>query len=143
MTLGEKVKDRGMLRSILGGPATLEDAEAAERATIEERVRVARVTAARGNSRWEEIEADFVPRGRKGYWLVSASTDHVYTRARGTVFPTASAAPVANFTALYFTVDADGELTFYERQPWKWSEHIANHAAREARRNAPRTQRRR
>lgn len=96
------------MRTILGSPSTLEDAEAKERATVEEQVRRARLEFARRTSQWTEIEDDFVPRGRKGHWLVSASTDDVYTRVRGTVFPTGSAAPLADVSVLYFTVDADG-----------------------------------
>lgn len=130
------------MRTILGRAGTLEDHEAADKAALAEQIRQARLAVARRTSRWTEIEDDFVPRGRKGYWLVSASTDHVYTRVRGTVFPTGSAAPLADVSALYFTVDANGELAFYEREPWTWSEHIAKQAAKERRRNAPSPRRR-
>jgi hypothetical protein len=129
------------MRTVLGGPSTLEEKEAAERATIEAQLRQARLEVARRTSRWTEIQDDFVPRGRNGYWLVSAASDHVYTRVRGTVFPAWSAAPMADVSGLYFTVDANGELTFYERQPWTWSEHVARQAAKERRRAAPRPRR--
>jgi hypothetical protein len=103
---------------------------AAEERPAENEIRVKRLEVARRTTRWTEIEDDFVPRGRNGYWLVSASTDHVYTRVHGTVFPRGSAAPLADVSELYFTVDTNGELTFYEREPWLWSEHVEKRARR-------------
>jgi hypothetical protein len=114
-------------------------AEVAEkkRRAHEEELRPARLEVARRNSRWTEIEADFVARGRNGYWLVSVSSDHVYTRACGEVFQSGSVAAVSDFAPLFFTVDADGDLTFYEREPWTWTEHLEQQAKREQLRNAP------
>jgi hypothetical protein len=128
------------LRSLMRGPTTLQDAEDAERAVVEEQVRQARLEQARRSSRWTEIEADLVPRGRKGYWLVSASSDRVYTRVRGAVFQPGLATAIADFAPLYFTVDADGNLTFYERQPWTWTEQLEKQTERERRRNSRRPQ---
>ena len=50
-----------------------------------EKVRPERLKAARGNSRWTEIENDLVPR-LGGRWLVSASSDRDLQPVRGTVF---------------------------------------------------------
>ena len=116
------------------------DAVAAKRRrAYAEKIRPERLKIARRNPRWTEIEDDFVPRGR-GY-LVSAATDHVYTPMCGVVFQPDSVNVIAEFAPLYFTVDADDELTFYERQPWTWTEHLEKQAAKELRKAAPKPRR--
>lgn len=79
---------------------------------FDEELREARLAMTRRCSAWTEIEDDLVPRGYRGWSLVSASTDAVYERVRGVVFRSSSASVVADVTPLYFTVDDDGELTF-------------------------------
>ena len=110
-----------------------------KRRAYEEKVQPARLKIARSNSRWTEIEDDLVPRAR-GY-LVSAATDHVYTPTRGVVFQPHSVNVMANLAPLYFTVDADDELTFYERQPWTWTAFLEKRAARELAKDTPKPRR--
>jgi Zn-finger nucleic acid-binding protein len=99
-------------------------------------VRPARLRIARGNQRWTEIENDLVPRNR-GRWLVSASTDAIYTPVRGVVFQPDSVNVIAELAPLYYYVDADDELHFFERLPGTWTEHLERLAARELRKAAP------
>ena len=110
-----------------------------KRRAYDAEVRPARLKFARRNSRWTEVENDFVPRGRGD--LVSAATDHVYTPMRGVVFQPDSVNVIAELAPLYFTVDANDELRFYERQPWTWTAFLEKRAARELTRAAPRPRR--
>ena len=97
-----------------------------ERDDVDE-LREARIAAARHNPRWTEIPDDLVPRGR---CLVSAATDEVLPH-RGVVFERGSARLVADMAPLVFTVTADGELRFLDRQPGSWSDVVAEQARRE------------
>ncbi len=79
------------LRTTIGlsRDASLEEGEPHEvmekkRGALEAAVRPARLELARRNAKRTEIENDFVPRGPG--WLVSASTDAIYTPVRGVVF---------------------------------------------------------
>ena len=115
------------IRTLLGG---FSGASAPARPASDEELREARVQAARRNSRWGELDpVDLVER-RGGRVLVSAETDHVYTPYRGALWATGSATPISDFTALYFTVSTDGELSFYEQQAGTWSERVARQARR-------------
>lgn len=117
------------LRTTLGlsRESSLEEGEPHEvlerkRRVYAERVRPARLQAARRNAKWTEIENDLVPRARG--WLVSASTDAIYTPTRGIVFAPHSVNVIADQADLAFYVDRDGELVFLERLPFTWSEHV-------------------
>jgi hypothetical protein len=102
-----------------------------KRRALDERLRPARLEAARRNAKWSEIADDLVSRGHGLF--VSADTDHVYAPVRGVVFETASVAIIADQAPLYFTVAADGGLAFYERRPQTWSEMVARRTRRRAR----------
>ena len=127
------------LRTMLGfsDAHLIEGTTDGERAAHEEQVRQARLVAARRNSKWTEIEDDFVSRGRGLF--VSAASDHVYAAVRGIVFATASVTIIADQSPLYFVVGDNGELAFYERQPRTWTEMLERKAERERRRNAPKS----
>lgn len=101
-----------------------------QRKANEEAVRPARLDAARRQPKWTEIENDLVPRGYKGTQLVSAETDHVYRRYAGPVFQPGTASVIPDQAELYFTVDANHGLTFYEREPGTWSDRVARQARR-------------
>lgn len=118
------------MRTILGRAATLEDAEAAERAVVEEQVRRARLEFARRHNRRTEVEeVDLVRRGRV---LVSATTDRIYRPVQGVVFAPNSATAIADHSELSFYVTSAGELVFLERKSGTWSDVIAKRARRQA-----------
>ena len=118
---------------------TPDEVTAKRRRAYAEKLRPARLKIARHNPRWTEIADDFVPRGRG--FLVSAATDHVYTPVRGVVFLEHSVNVIADHAPLYFTVDANDELTFYERQPWTWTAFLEKRAARELAKAVPKPRR--
>ena len=99
-----------------------------KRRALDERLRPARLEAARRNSKWTEIEDDLVARGR-GY-LVSAASDAVYRRTRGVVFAPYSVSVIADQAEFAFYVDRNGELVFLELEPGTWSEHVERQARR-------------
>ena len=131
------------LRSTLGlsREASLEEGTPDEVAEKKRRalaavLRPRRLEVARRNSVWTEIENDLVPRNR-GLWLVSASTDAIYTPTRGVVFQSHSISVIADRTPLSFYVDPDGDLVFLEQLPGTWTQHLERQAAKERRRAAP------
>jgi len=73
---------------------------------------------ARRNQFWTEIENDLVPR-LGGRWLVSASSDRIYQRVRGTVFLPYSVTEVADRTELsyYVSVQVPGSCSRNTRSP--------------------------
>jgi hypothetical protein len=104
----------------------------------EQELREARLKAAHGSPRWEELqEVDLVER-MGGRVVVSAESDDVYQRYRGHVWATASASPVSDLTPLYYVVGEDNSLVFYEKLAGAWSERVAQQAERERRRAARR-----
>jgi hypothetical protein len=103
-------------------------------------VRPERLKIARRNPKWTEIENDLVPRNR-ARWLVSASTDAMYTPVRGMVFQPYSVNVIAEIAPLHYYVDDDGELHFFERLPETWTGHLEKKAARERARAAPKPRR--
>ena len=103
-------------------------------------VRPVRLKIARGNHKWREIENDLVPRNQ-GRWLVSASTDAIYTPVRGVVFLPDSVNVIAEHAPLHYYVDADDELHFFERLPGTWTQHLEKRAARELAKAAPKPRR--
>ena len=112
-----------------------------KRRTYDAAVRPARLKIARGNLKWTEIENDLVPRNQ-GHWLVSASTDAIYTPVRGVVFQPDSVNLIAEYAPLhYFVDDDDDELHFFERLPGTWTEHLEKRAAREPAKAAPKPRR--
>jgi hypothetical protein len=117
-----------------------DEVAAKERKAYAENVRPERLKAARRNSRWTEIENDLVPR-LGGRWLVSASTDAVYTPVRGAVFLSYLADVVADQAPLHYFVDGDDELHFFERLPETWTQHLEKKAARDLRKAAPKPRR--
>jgi Zn-finger nucleic acid-binding protein len=135
------------LRSTLGlsRETLLEEGEPDEvmekkRRAYAEKVRPERLKAARRNSRWLEIENDLVPR-LGGRWLVSASSDRIYQRVRGTIFLPHSVTAVADQSELAFYVDEDGDLVFLEQLRGTWTEHLEKQAAKELRKAAPKSRR--
>jgi hypothetical protein len=134
VTIGERLKDAGIVKTILGGFSDQDLIEGtttdAKRAAVEAQIRAGRVEAARRCSAWTEIEPDLVPRGRA---FVSASTDRVYTPYRGAVFMTASINIIAERNPLHFYVDEDGSLHFFELHPETWSEVVERRERRQRR----------
>lgn len=136
------------LRSTLGlsRESSLEEGspdEVAEkkRKALDERLRPARLEVARRNSKWTEIDAaDLVPRGPRDAWLVSAANDAVYEHYRGVVFAPGSVTMIADRAPVFFSL-VDGELVFYERLPFTWTQHLEKRAARELAKAAPRPRR--
>ena len=125
--------------------ASLEEGEPHEvmenkRRAYAEKVRPARLEVARRNQFWTEIENDLVER-LGGRWLVSASTDLIYQRVRGTVFAPHSVSAIADRTELAFYVDEDDELHFFEQIPGTWQEHLEKKAARDLAKAAPKPRR--
>jgi hypothetical protein len=104
----------------------------AERAQHAEQVRRARLEVARLTSHWTEIEDDLVRRGHRGRFLVSASSDEIYTTYAGVVFEPGKATAVSDRAQLHWYQDANGRLVFLEKQPRTWSELVARRARREA-----------
>lgn len=131
------------LRTTLGLSSLSEGtpSEVAEkkRRAYEAAVRPKRLALARRHPRWREIEDDLVPRGRG--WLVSAGSDVIYTRFLGAVFAPHSINVIADETELYFVVDADNQLHFFERVGGSWTEHLEKRAARELAKAAPKPRR--
>jgi hypothetical protein len=110
----------------------------AMRAEHEEKLRAARLEAARRNPHWQEVsEMQLVRRNRS--WFVEADSDIVLQAVRGVVFDPAGTSVIATMTELSFTVSDEGDLTFYERVPgvptWTW--FLEQQQERERRRNAP------
>ena len=69
-----------------------------------------RITVARANPKWTELEdIDLV---RRGPFKVSASTDEVFTLYRGSVFEGGSANVFEQTAALHFVVTDDNGLVF-------------------------------
>ena len=129
----------------LAGESLLEEGEPDQvleqkRKAYDEAVRPARLEAARRMPKWTEIESDLVPRNR-GRWLVSASSDHIYQPVSGVVFASYSVTVIADRTALWFYVDDEGELHFFERLPFTWTQHLEKRAARELAKAAPKPRR--
>jgi hypothetical protein len=90
------------------------------------------VRAARGHSRWQELDpVDLVKRGR--LW-VSAETDDCYALHPGATFEPGTANLIADMAPLAYVVDDDDELTILERQPPVWTERVQRQAERDARR---------
>ena len=118
-----------------GEPAVV---EARKRAAHDEKLRPARVEAARRMSGWHEVKDDFVPR-LGGHWLVSAGSDRIYVPYRGTVWAADSVVPIADTVELSFVVDDDLEVRFYERlkHPSTWSEHVRKQTAKQLQKTAP------
>jgi hypothetical protein len=110
-----------------------------KRQAFDAAARPARLETARRNAKWTEIENDLVPRGRG--WLVSASTDAIYTPTRGVVFAAHSINVIADKTTLWFYVDDGGDLVFLEQIPGTWTEHLEKQAARELAKAAPKPRR--
>ena len=117
---------------------TPDEVDARLRAAHDEKLRPARVEAARRISGWREIEDDLVPRGRR--WFVSAGSDRIYTRYAGAVWVSDSVVPLADTAELSFVVTDDGEIRFYERirQPATWSAYIQRQSAKELKKSAAR-----
>lgn len=98
-----------------------------------QQLREARLETARRTPRWVELEAvDVVPRGRV---FVAASTDEILLPYRGATFGRGTATAISDQTELYYVLDDDNQMTFYERQPGgTWSDHVRRQAERDARR---------
>ena len=116
---------------------TPEEVDARVRAAHDEKLRPARVEAARRISGWHEIADDLVTRHRG--WLVSAASDRIYVRHQGVVWTGDTAVPVADTEELSFVVGDDLELRFFQRirHPATWSEHIRRQTAKELQKTAP------
>ena len=115
---------------------TPEEVDARVRAAHDEKLRPARIEAARRISGWHEIVDDLVPRHRD--WLVSASSDRIYIRHQGVVWAGDTAIPQVDNEELAYTVGDDRELHFYQRirHPSAWSEHIRRQTAKELQKSA-------
>ena len=113
---------------------------AKKRKAYAERVRPERLKVARQNPRWTEIDNDLVGR-LGGRWMVSVSSDRAYQPVRGAVFLPHSVTAVADQAPLFFYVDDQDELHFFERLPLTWTQHLEKKAARKLARAAPKPRR--
>jgi hypothetical protein len=84
------------------------------------RARATNVEAARRNTHWTEIVDDLVQRPF-GY-LVSAATDKVYLRHRGSVFGPGGGIAFDEMRPLVFVVRGDNFVVVLEEQPESWTE---------------------
>ena len=130
----------GLSREALLEEGTLKEVTEKKRRANEEKARPARLKIARSNPRWAEIENDLVGR-LGGRWLVSASSDRIYQPVRGAVFLPHSVTAVADQAPLFFHVDDQDELHFFERLPLTWTQHLEKRAARELAKAAPKPRR--
>jgi hypothetical protein len=84
------------------------------------RVRAVNVEAARRNKHWTEIEDDLVQRPF-GH-LVSAASDRLYLRHRGSVFGPGGGVAFDEIRPLMFIVREDNVVVMLEEQPQSWTE---------------------
>lgn len=94
-----------------------------------DQIRVARIEAARRNTKWTEIDGPLI---RRGPWWVDVESDRLFTLYRGPVFETGCASiAFADAAPLVFTVDGD-TLTLFEpvTSPPSWSEVVERRARR-------------
>jgi hypothetical protein len=92
-----------------------------------------RLEVARRNRRWHELqEVNLVARHRG--WLVSATTDEIFSPYRGAVWVPDSVAVVSDMAELWFYVTAD-EIHFLERvnPPATYTQWLEQRAAKELR----------
>lgn len=116
----------------IGRPGSQSERTAAEEAA---RVREARVESARSNQYWRELEeVDLVKRGP---YLVSASTDELFTPHRGAIFDRGKV-EFGERSELYFFVSRQDDVVMLERvtSPASWSEVVRQRASRPAARAA-------
>ena len=98
-----------------------------------QRVREARIEAARRNSYWREVvESELV---RRGPYLVHSESDEVFTPYRGAVWGTPSSIrpEFMDMQELLFYVSAGGLVVFLEASRQSWSEVVAERSRRKAR----------
>jgi hypothetical protein len=117
-----------------GTPAQVSEAR---RVAHAEKLRSARLEAALRNSRWHEFERVDLVRRNRG-WLVSATTDEIFSPVRGVVFEPYSVNLIDEQSELWFFVTREQEVVFLERRPGTWSEYIEKRTQREHRRAAER-----
>jgi len=125
-----------MTRLRMSGESSLDEGTPDEviekkRLAVTEELRPKRLEVARRQPKWTEIEGDLVTRGRG--WLVSASTDAIYTPTRGIVFQPYSISVIADQAELSFYVDEHSDLQFLERLPGTWTEHLERRERRKHR----------
>lgn len=97
----------------------------------EDAVREKRVTVARANPVWSEIEETALVRRER--WLVHAETDEWFTPFAAQVWVRGTAVIAQNDRVpLTFFVDQQGEVRFLERQAGTWSEVVAKRVRRRA-----------
>ena len=116
MSIADRLKFEGRFRSAMGLDNSLVGADGMtdkQRAEWWEAIRAKRIDIARSMAQWTELDAEPVERRP---FLVSASTDELFTSFRGTVFAHGSANLIEQTAALCFVVTPDRELHFYERQ---------------------------
>lgn len=136
MSIADTLKGHGLLRSIAGldnsrvGDDGLTEREREARLAA---IRVKRLEIARSVSHWTEVdEADLVERRP---YLVSATSDQLYTPHRGIVFAYGSVDLVEQTARLAFFV-REGELVFLEPVGQTYSELLERRAARRRRGDA-------
>lgn len=84
------------------------------------RLHQARVTVARNNRRWVEVDPPLVQRGR---YFVDAASDAFFKRHVGAVWTRDSSNLIAAAVPLSYVVERD-TISFYERLG-VWSDHVA------------------
>jgi hypothetical protein len=141
MTLFGKLRlsEETRLRLLEGEP---DEVQARLRAIHDAKLRPARLEIARRNRRWHELqEVDLVARHRG--WLVSATTDEIFSPYRGAVWVPDSVAVVSDMAELWFYVTADDEIHFLERvnPPATYTQWLEAQAAKELRKAAPKPRR--
>jgi hypothetical protein len=117
----------------LGRAKTYEEIQAEEADRHLADVRVGRIAAARAQPTWTELDPEGLVLRPPGYF-VQVETDDFFSAARGTIFESSSANPIATEARLFFFVDSAGEITFLEKQPGCWSDVVARRAGAVARR---------
>lgn len=101
-----------------------------DKAAKQQKIREARLKAARGQHNWTEITPAerLVPRGPARFgWLVDAASDRLWRVSRGSVFEPGTARVVATHSAETFYVSRDGDVVALEpAEPFStWSEVVA------------------
>lgn len=116
-----------------------DEVERKRRAALDQRVTPKRIEVARSTSTWFELEAaDLVARDR-GRVYVSAKTDFVFEPMNGLVFEPDTARPLVDpDIELYYVVQPDNTLRFFQRRPGTWSQIVQRRTEKQLQRTAPR-----
>jgi hypothetical protein len=123
------VSDLGIFGGGLGSSAQPSQDELA---TLRERIREARVRAARRQQGWTEIEGERLEAcgPAKFQWLHDIHTDAVYRISSGSFFEPGKATLVADRVAVTFFVDEEGDVLALDSVMPSWTEYMEKRAGR-------------